>query len=161
MTTQLHQFKKTLIKGLLFLLLFTPKIIEAQNQTYFINDEEITKPLLEKIKKEYECNEIDHIFDRLDTLASIQLEYPYTGTWIRRGKNHSIYLIKWLKDNPLKLEHTLKHELGHMHGLPHDTVDSKSIMYNFHSPPLNEEELREMNKKYYEQLKKYNIYKRK
>lgn len=142
------------MKLLLFILFLVTSIGYAQ--TVFINGEECVKPILDKIKKEYVDNNIKGKFHQLDTIFLVQLDYPNVGLWRRLGSYHNIYLLTWLCNNPLELEYTLKHELGHMHKVSHDTVNRNDMMYKYFNPPKSYEQLKEMDKKYYEDLNKLN-----
>lgn len=141
---------------LVILLLFVWGI--SSSQTTYINECEYNiLPILDKIKAEYKYNNITSAkFHQLDTIILKQLDYPDVGIWKKSGIFNNIYLLKWLCNHPLELEYTLKHELGHMHKVSHDTVNSKDMMYKYYSPPTSREELDEMSKKYYEDLKKLN-----
>lgn len=95
------------------------------SQNLYTNEPDLVYPILEEFIAENFKNEV-HSFEKINQVDSIVVEnlpYPLYGKHIRLGRTHTIKVHRWLKNDLLRFERTLKHELGHVFGLEHIPVN--------------------------------------
>lgn len=106
---------------ILFPLLFAavPHPVTAQN--LYTNAPELVYPVLEEFVAENFYNGVStfELLNRIDSIVVRQIPYPYTALHTRKGENHNIEIHPLLVKYPRRFERSLKHELGHVMGLPH------------------------------------------
>ena len=115
------------MKKITYILLFLPLALSAQN--LYTNAPERIYPVLEEFISE-NFHRQTPTFGKINSIDSIvvedlgyHVEDPFIkkiyGLRILRGNIHTIKVDSSLLQNKRRFERTLKHELGHVFGLPH------------------------------------------
>lgn len=144
----------------LLLLLFILGSGTLQSQNLYTNAPKEVYPILEKfIHDTYDMDV--RSFEKINKIDSITVEwldYPLYGVHTKIGNSHTIKIHKWLLKDMLRFERTLKHELGHVFGLPHiDIPHCYEIMASVHYEEVSHyyafpENWKTVNDNYYKSL---------